>query len=130
MFDYSKIDWKKNGDKTVLDLFACAFNLTEYSNIFTFHIISFSCNGVDLNCATDDIFNGPFTVKLDKPLHLTGLRDIKYDEEDATIAMNGEEYHIIDSDFVYFLGDFKATKEQAYGNLMKYLAEYIKIEYT
>lgn len=130
MFDYNKVDWKKYGGKVILDLFSCAFRIDDQSNTFTFHIIAFCCNGTDLNCSADSIFNGPFTVRLDKPLRLAGLREVTYDEEEAILFLDGEQYRIVDSDFVYFLGDFQADKQQAYGNLMKHLAEYIRIEYT
>lgn len=129
MFDYNKVDWKKYGGKTKIDIFSCVFNVDDQSNTFTFHIIAFCCNGTDLNCSADDIFNGPFTVRLDKPLRLAGLKEVTYDEEEATLTLNSEIYHIVNSDFVYFLGDFQGDQRQAYGNLMKHLAQYIQTEY-
>jgi hypothetical protein len=34
------------------------------------------------------------------------------------------------SDIIYFCGDFQAEEKQALGNLMKRLAEYIKLNYV
>lgn len=130
MFDYNKVDWSKNGGKAKLDFFSCAFNVEDNYNIVTFHIVAFNCNGTDLNCTADDIFNGPFTIKFNRPLHLSGIRDVTYDEEDIMLIIDGEQYKPIYSDICYFCGDFQAEEKQALGNLMKRLAEYIKLNYV
>lgn len=130
MFDYNKVDWSKNGVKAKLDFFSCAFNVEDNYNIVTFHIVAFNCNGTDLNCTVDDIFNGPFTIKFNRPLHLSSIREVTYDEEDIMLIINEEQYRHIYSDICYFCVDFQAEEKQALGNLMKRLAEYIKLNYV
>lgn len=129
MFDYNKVDWKKNGGKAILDLFSCAFNVEDNSSRVTFHIIAFNCNGTDLNCFADDIFNGPFTIMFNRPLILENVQEVEYDEEEPILFINGMQYRLVDSDFYYFIGDFQADGKEAHCNLIKHLAEYIKREY-
>ena len=46
------------------------------------------------------------------------------------LIIDGEQYRPIYSDICYFCVDFQAEEKQALGNLVKCLAEYIKLNYV
>lgn len=123
MSDYNNVDWSRNGGKAKLDFFAREFNVEDNCNIVTFHIVV-NCNCTDINS------NGPFIIKFNRPLHLSSIREVTYDEEDLMLIIDGEQYKPIYSDIYYACVDFQAEEKQALGNLMKRLAEYIKLNYV
>ena len=124
MFDYKLVDWKKYGDKTILDFWHCEYKIHPYD--IEFKIIDFGCNGTDLNCENDDILDGPFTIEFNRRLpHSDEITSVDYDEDEQILIINGEEYSVTSSNIGYFAGDFRASAEQAIGNLLKHISEYL-----
>ncbi len=125
MFDYKLVDWKKYGDKTILDFWHCDYKIHPYSIEFT--IIDFGCNGTDLNCEHDDILSGPFSIEFNRKLpHLDEITSADYNTDDELLLIiNGEEYGVTSSNIGYFAGDFHATEGQAIESLLENIADYL-----
>ena len=125
--DYSIIDWKKLGDHTILNMCGCIFSVQDYPDEdrseIKFRILNFECNGVFLNCKDHNIMYGPFWIKLNHSLNIRAVIDATYNKEDRILYINNNPYKIIDTDFVYFIGDFHADEKQAIDSIMEYFVQ-------
>lgn len=122
--DYDKVDWRKNGGVAILDFWNCDYLLHPYSIEFT--IVDFNCNGTDLNCENDKIFDGPFSIDFNKRFPpLNEITSVDYNADEQLLILNGEDYKVESSNICYFVGDFQASEKQAIGNLLKHISEYL-----
>ena len=130
MFDYSKIDWNKYTPFTKLDLDKCEFRFKE-SDTQTLKVTvnAFMCNDVRLVCKEDDIFDGPFTLRLTRPLPLENVKSCSCYADDGFIIINEEVYRVAESDIDYFVSDFHGNPDEVHKNLLKHLYDYLVVFY-
>ena len=94
--DFSKINWRKYGNYTKLDMFGCVFSIQDLPDVdradVKFRILAFSCNDVALDSKTDDYVDGPFWLKLDHAINLPckDVRSTHWDKQDKILYINNE----------------------------------------
>lgn len=110
-------------------MFSCDFKLEDDSSRVTFRITALSCNGTDLNCMEEGIYEGPFYIRFDKPLVLKNIKHIEYMEDEPILILDHTPYKLISSDLDYFIEDFHADNQKTLCNLIQHLAYYIRTDY-
>ena len=117
-------DHRLNRKFRMIDFFHCNYKVV--CDRIVFEIIDFALNFVDINCEEDNIDKGPFNIKFNKdiiiPKHVT---ECTFDDDTATLTINNNDYHLVDTDLVYFVGDVNVSLEQALSNVMSRFCEYV-----
>lgn len=117
-------DYRLNNRFRLIDFFHCNYKVV--SDRIVLEIIDFALNFIDINCEKENVVKGPFIIKFNKdiviPEHVT---ECKFDEDTATLTIDNTDYHFVDTDLVYFLGDVNASLKQALPNVMSGFCEYV-----
>lgn len=93
--------------------------------------LAISINGVDIydldaeDIATDEMF---FAFNQDLP---TSAKEATYDEDAQELHIDGDIYRIINTDSMFFIGDFGGAKQKrSTKSLMNLFCEYLKDKNT